>query len=395
MKSINREHKNNINTQKRKRVIFRTGEPAPYRIPLFNYLATAGGYKFSVFFNASNDPIRGFTIPQNVLFDFKVIKGYCHYYSGKKNREIKRRNYINLIFREISKHKPDLIISHDFGLASLQCYLYCKLFNIPYITFSAASCFTERNISPFQRMIRIFIIAGSQAHIAISSNAADYIRSFKKHSDRICMALQTFDTKKFEANVEREKTINKREAPQLRLLYVGRLVRGKGVFQLLKLSCILNLQNIDIAVDLVGDGNDRREVEKYIRDYNLEKVVQVHGWINYRELYKKYAIADIFIFLSLEDVFALVINEAMAAGLPIICSKFAGAARDLVKEGKNGYIVDPYNIQDIVNKILFLIKQEESRKKYGKESLNIIKQYPMELFGQKINKAIEDALMDF
>lgn len=79
----------------------------------------------------------------------------------------------------------------------------------------------------------------------------------------------------------------------------------------------------------------------------------VKAWesIQQEELIKYYALSDIFILPSFEEVWGLVINEALASGLYVLSSKYAGASYDLIKEGWNGEIFNPKNIEEIIGLI--------------------------------------------
>jgi len=68
-------------------------------------------------------------------------------------------------------------------------------------------------------------------------------------------------------------------------------------------------------------------------------------------LVKYYALADILVLPSFEEVWGLVVNEALASGLYVLSSKFAGASYDLIKEGWNGKVFDPHNIDEIIELI--------------------------------------------
>ena len=82
------------------------------------------------------------------------------------------------------------------------------------------------------------------------------------------------------------------------------------------------------------------------------------------ELLKELVLHDIFVFPTLLDVFGLVVAEAMACGLPVICSRWAGAARDLIQD--NGIIVDPTNILDLSEAMVKLAVNGEIREKMAR-----------------------------
>ena len=116
-----------------------------------------------------------------------------------------------------------------------------------------------------------------------------------------------------------------------------------------------------------------------------------------QQLFKHYFAGDALILPSTYEPWGLVINEAMAAGLPVIVSKLCGCSMDLVEAGKNGYLIDPYNINDISEKISKVFRDnnlqimgDESKKlisswtfKSSKENLNIILK---KIYDTKVNR---------
>jgi len=77
--------------------------------------------------------------------------------------------------------------------------------------------------------------------------------------------------------------------------------------------------------------------------------VGLRGFVDHPELPSVYAEHDLLVFPSLEEVFGLVVLEAMAAGLPVIASRFAGATRDLVEDGRTGWVMDPSSADGIAS----------------------------------------------
>jgi len=89
----------------------------------------------------------------------------------------------------------------------------------------------------------------------------------------------------------------------------------------------------------VGDGPQRPELEARIEALGMGQWVKVVGFKNQSELPSWFAMADLFVLPSRREPFAMVVNEAMNAGLPVIATDEVGAAADLVRDGENGYVV--------------------------------------------------------
>jgi len=101
-----------------------------------------------------------------------------------------------------------------------------------------------------------------------------------------------------------------------------------------------------------------------------------------------YALSDVFVLLSISEPWGLVVNEAMVCDLPVIVSNRAGAAYGLVREGENGFVFDPFNEQDLLEKMSFFVKNPYKIKKIGKCSKKIIAEYTPEKAAYQMLKGI-------
>lgn len=89
-----------------------------------------------------------------------------------------------------------------------------------------------------------------------------------------------------------------------------------------------------------------------------------------------------------EDCFGLVIHEAMAASMPIIASCYADEAYDLVKEGENGFIINPYDAQELADVIEKLLDNDKLVEKMGKSSFEIISNFSFDRTSEAIGEVI-------
>lgn len=108
------------------------------------------------------------------------------------------------------------------------------------------------------------------------------------------------------------------------------------------------------------------------------KNVHFVGFKRTDELSKYYQCADLFVFPTREDVWGLVINEAMAYGLPIITTDRCIAGMELIKDDENGYIVPVENVEILNEKMNRLIFDDTLRKRMGEKSLEKIHEYTFE-----------------
>jgi Glycosyltransferase len=140
---------------------------------------------------------------------------------------------------------------------------------------------------------------------------------------------------------------------------VGQFIKRKGVLQLLE---AVERVGRDHAVNLtmVGHGPLEETLRSAIAARGLESCVTLRGFVDQPELPALYAEHDLFIFPSLEEVFGVVLLEAMAGGVPAIASCFAGATPDFVEPGKNGWIMDPSSADGIARALEDALNERDS-----------------------------------
>jgi glycosyltransferase involved in cell wall biosynthesis len=176
-------------------------------------------------------------------------------------------------------------------------------------------------------------------------------------------------------------------------LFTGQIVPRKGLHQLLKACLLLQNQGYeDYTVLVAGEGEQREELQVFCQAHGLEKQIHWLGWINYGKLGAYFQMADVFILPTLEDVWGMVVLEAMAFGRPILCSKWAGAS-ELLVEGENGYLFDPYQAEEIAAAMRRFLDRPEQMQPMGERSQALIAPHTPEAAAQFLAK-ITHTLME-
>lgn len=143
---------------------------------------------------------------------------------------------------------------------------------------------------------------------------------------------------------------------------------------------------------LLGDGPLRETLDSQLSTLNLGSHVLLPGFIQYQELPAYYALADAFVHASTTEQWGLVVNEAMATGLPVIVSNRCGCVPDLVAEGKNGFTFDPESVKSLGQLMVDMSRLSERRlEEMGKESQRIVAGFTPAHFATAAQRAIEVA----
>ena len=116
------------------------------------------------------------------------------------------------------------------------------------------------------------------------------------------------------------------------------------------------------------------------------------GFKQYDELPAYYARAGAFIHASTTEQWGLVVNEAMASGLPVLVSNRCGCAADLVREGENGWTFDPTSDDQMADLMLRIASDEKARVQMGAKSREIIAEWGPERFASGVKAAVDAAL---
>jgi 1,2-diacylglycerol 3-alpha-glucosyltransferase len=143
---------------------------------------------------------------------------------------------------------------------------------------------------------------------------------------------------------------------------------------------------------LCGDGILRASLEEQIQALQLQTSVHITGFLQQQELLPYFAHAQCFIHASIQEQWGLVVNEAMAAGLPVLVSKRCGCYEDLIIEGVNGFGFDPENTQQLTDLMVKISSEEVDITQMGQSSLQHIQKFSPEYFSQQLIKAVEYSL---
>ena len=156
----------------------------------------------------------------------------------------------------------------------------------------------------------------------------------------------------------------------------------KGVFDLLEAYQELPEElRAKVGLVFVGDGIARGQLESRAAAMG-QGMVQVMGFAQREELAAYYALAEAFVFPTHSDPWGLVVNEALASSLPIICSESAGCAADLVADRWNGLIVPPGDIEKLASAMEELAGHPKMLMEMGNNSWERIQGYSPDICAQ-------------
>lgn len=318
-----------------------TNIPSPYRVDLFHYIQThIDDFSFHVIYTNRNEDNRCWDIPEEKFINTHILESKI-----LKVRNQLDTRYIHLpgnIGKVLSEITPDVVIAFEYNPAALQALFWCRVHGKKFIHLTDGTLHSERNINLVQKLARKIICSNADACIASSTKAKEKLLAWGVPEEKIFISLLTVDISPYRGL--------KREQVPGRLLYVGRVTRGKGLELLMD---ALQYVKQDYHLHIVGDGDAAliAELKEKAAVLGLADKIVWCGYKSGRDLEAEYSHAQVFVLPTTYDCFGLVLLEAMCAGLPIVASRYADGAYDIVADGQNGYIADPFQPEEFAQAI--------------------------------------------
>ncbi len=374
---------------KEKKVFLLTEIVSPYRVPVFNHIAKENQFDFKVLFLSGISGGRKWQMHEEDMdFDYEIIRGF------KLSLPLRFPIFFNpSLWKLLTQGNPDVVICGGYQHPSyLVAFLYCKLFKKKFILWCESHEKSVRVKWPLAQFYRKYISKKASRCIVPGKSSFQYMKSFGIPEEKIKTARNAVDNELFsnkviEVRKTKEEIKQNRGYPKRILVSVGRLLHYKGFMTLIEAYEKLKDKE-SIGLVLVGDGPDEEEFKQYCKKNNLKNVF-FEGFKQQEELPFYYGISDVFIMPSFRDEWGLVLNEAMACGLPVIVSEDIGSAPDLVLEGQNGYLFKPGDVSQLLAKIKLLINDRDLCSKMGEKSLEIIAQNSPEICAEGFLETIE------
>ncbi len=375
----------------KRRLVILTEIISPYRIPLFNALAHSGEVDPHVIFLAETDPnLRQWKVyREEIEFPYQVLPSW-RTQIGRYNILLNRG-----LGGALSAAKPDVILCGGYNyIASWQALRWAKSCAVAFLLWSESNQQDLRRGFALVELLKRKFLSRCDGFVVPGRSAGEYLRAHKIDPGRIFMAPNAVDNDLFAATAaraRRDSSTRRRELslPERYFLFVGRLVREKGVFDLLAAYAKLDEPlRRRIGLVFVGDGALRRQLEERAASIS-PGAVRFPGFAQREELADYYALAEALVLPTYTDTWGLVVNEAMACGLPVILSRVAGCAADLLRENWNGLLVPPNDRSALAAAMTSLVLQPDICQEMGANSGQHIARFSPAEWAKGILRAVE------
>jgi len=334
------------------RIALVTNIVSPYRIPVWDAVGKVVN-NFHVFFCAERESNRIWEIKNldRNAFEYSILPGK-QWYVHSRDWAI----HLNpTLWYELKKFNPTHLIVTGYETPSyLIAIAYAKLHRIPLIIWWGSHALSSRSRSGPVAWLRKHILRLADTYVTYGTLATNYLIEMGIPDKRIVTAINTVDVERVAELVKSFRSqMGPRKNDRVKFLYVGQLIERKGVRQLLRAFRALPKEKSELII--VGYGPLEEELKMFVKDNCLDNVTFAGRTRTLEETARYYAQADVLVMPSLREVWGLVVNEALASGLWVLSSKYAGATVDLIEKAPPmsvGEAFDP-TIEDEFVDVLF------------------------------------------
>lgn len=350
------------------KILFLSNIPSPYRMDFFNELGKK--IDLTVVFEAEMNEKLNKSWFTGCQKHFKCI------FLKKGTIEEKKINF--KIFKYLKKNHYDFVIVTNYAyLTEMLALVYIKFRKIPYLLEVDGGLIRKEN--KIKYLFKKFLISNAKGYISPSQSTDDFLIHYGADKENIYR--YNFTSLKKQDILDEPLSKNEKEKLKKKLnikeekivLSVGQFIYRKGFDILIK--AMRDLPN-NYGVYIVG-GEPTTEYLNMKKKYALENLYFI-DFMSKEKLDEYYLVADLFAFPTREDIWGLVINEAMAKGLPIITTDRCVSGIELVKEGVNGFVVSVEDSDQLSSKIKVILDNDQIRENMKKENLEKIKKYTIE-----------------
>lgn len=355
------------------KVFYLTYSPSPYRVDFFEQL----GKKVDLTVCYETTPCEDDS-KRNIDWYGKSSKNFKAIFLKKIYIF---RKYISFdLIKILNQNKYDIIVIGGYSsLTAIMTMLYLKRKKTPFFL-NTDGGFPKNNELKLKKKLKKYLMGLATYYLSSGNNANKYLNYYGVAENKIFK--YPFTSLKKEEQIH--AIISKNEKVKLRkeldidenkiiFLYIGQFINRKAIDVLIKASKGLE-KNCNVLI--IGD----KPTDKYIKLVQQLKIKNIN-FIDYKpkkELIKYLMASDVFVLPTREDIWGLVVNEALNFGLPVITTNMCGAGLDLIENGRNGFIFNVDNVKELHEKMKFFIKNDYKIKKMSRYAIDSVKDYTIE-----------------
>lgn len=335
------EHPNR-DPQRRLRLDLLVNVISPYRIPVYNCLAESSDFR--VLYSGAESNRAGWEdeLRRRARFEFKKAAGWMvRIRKGKSDQGVFDYRHIHFnpgFFFDLWRRGPDAVISNELGARTLVALLYGFIRRRPVWVWWGGTLHSERAPTRGQRIVRRLLIPRIKHWISYGEAATEYLLSKGVPRGSIVQIQNCVDFSSF--SPEGAAALDVKPKPVL--LHVGQYIGRKGIDEYLASAARVKAKGHRFSLLFIGSGPEEERLKATASSQGLDHVTFLKPRPS-DQMAEVYRSADALVFPTKEDIWGLVVNEAILCGLPVLSSVYGGVTRELVPP-ENAF--DPLDPED-------------------------------------------------
>jgi glycosyltransferase involved in cell wall biosynthesis len=405
--------------EERRRLAIFTTHPIQYQVPFFRALAAHPGLEVTVLFGSrhglDSSYDRGFGV--EFSWDVPLLEGYEHRFLENRARRPDVGSFRGVRVKGARQALEEggfdgVLVMGWQTVAHLQVMRAARQLGIP-LLLRGESNLGMRPASPLRAALRALLwlplrrlvygrmFSRAAGLLSIGSRNTEYYRGFGVPEEKIYLAPYCVDNDWFSLTAERRD--DARRGLRARLGIAGgtvvftsaaKLLARKRPEDLLRAFARLRETGRDVHLVFLGDGPERARIQELAGQLGVAERVTISGFVNQREMVEWYAASDCLVLPSdAMESWGLVVNEAMAAGLPVLVSSAAGCSPDLVRDGENGFAFPCGDVSALAQRMESVASLTETeRERMGERSREIVGGFTIGRVVEAAAEALDDAV---
>ncbi len=368
-------------------VVYWNNIPSPYMVERFNALADRNPFEFEAWFNDRIESDRSWDVDESGW-------RFRHRYLPT-TRLLGRTQHWPLPV--LGRRRPDVLVSLYAEPSFLSGWALTKLRGAKTAFWCQVTMDRWVQRKAWKNAIKRIVFPRVDATLGSGEESRAFAMKFGTPADKAMCLPHSIDVVHYSDGAGRTRPERGALRRELGLegatfIYVGRLWWGKGINYLLEAFEAVQRQSAaPVSLLLVGDGPEEGKLKQACAERGIRNVVFA-GFQQKPDLPRYYALADVFVFPTLGDPYGLVVDEAMACGLPIISTSAAGEIRDRIEEGVNGYIVPPEDSTALAGAMRTLTEDAALRERMGAVSAQKIQDHTPEQWAEDFELIVQSLI---
>ncbi len=359
-----------------------TTHPIQYNAPLFKMLANSGEIQVKVFYTWENAKAEKFDagFGKTIEWDIPLYEGYDYEFVKNTSKKQDSHHFFRIKNPDLNKKivawGANAILVYGWNFHShLKAMMFFKG-RIPVMFRGDSTLLKENNAfkSIARKLMLKFVYRFVDFAFYVGKNNQNYFLAYGLTKEQLVFAPHSIENERFDD--KSDKFRNEAQKVRLKLgipehatvfLYAGKFEANKNPKLLIDAAIALGKEfENDVYFVLVGNGILETELKAEAKQKNII----FYPFQNQSVMPIVYRMGDVFVLPSKSETWGLAVNESLACSVPVLVSSKVGCADDLVKVGKNGYIFQSENVDELLKYIKLFLRNKENlaeMKKYSKD----------------------------